>query len=97
MSPLPRLQRSLLQRNSSPCRFDAVFDTTCRGGVLHFYRSFRKGGLSLETTKPTAGGGAVGFVGYGGPSGRRRGHPFRQSREEVTLSKIPDLRITQLS
>jgi hypothetical protein len=54
-------------------------------------------GEGPETTKPTAGGGAVGFVGYGGPSGRRRGHPFRQSREEVTLSKIPDLRITQLT
>jgi hypothetical protein len=49
----------------------------------------------LETTKPTAGGGAVGFVGYGGSSGRRRDRPFRQGREEVTLSKIPDLKITQ--
>jgi len=53
-------------------------------GVLH------EGSVgSPETTKPTAGGGAVGFVGYGRPSGRRRGRPFRQSREEVTLSKIP--------
>jgi hypothetical protein len=69
-----------------------------RGGVLHLYgRSILEKRIGLKTTKPTAGGGAVGFVGYGGPSGRRRGHPFRQGWEEVALSKIPDLRITQLS
>jgi hypothetical protein len=59
--------------------------------------SHLKGSEVPKTTKPTAGGGAVGFVGLGGSSGRRRDRPFRQGREEVALSKIPDPKITQLA
>lgn len=97
MSRLPRLQRSLPHSNPIfAMRRRLRLHTLGRRFVFIRQVNFWRG-TGPKTTKPTAGGGAVGFVGYGGPSGRRRGHPFRQGREEVTLSKIPDLRITQLS